>query len=102
MKSPPHTASDDQLLRRIRGEYLEMPGLCLTCEQAQRLWALDAPTCVRLLKSLVDAKFLQRTANGRYAMISNSAVHRLPMRMVKADIDMDGWVRPVQRMRSPG
>ena len=30
-----------ELLGRIRGEYLEMPGLKLTLAQAQRLWGLD-------------------------------------------------------------
>jgi hypothetical protein len=28
-------------LRRVKGEYLEMPGLRLTPAQAQRLWGLD-------------------------------------------------------------
>src|SRR5262245_7291557 len=35
----------ESLLRRIEGEYLEMPGLQLTREQAQRLWVLDCDTC---------------------------------------------------------
>jgi hypothetical protein len=35
-------ASRQEWLRRIRGEYLEMPGLCLTLAQAQRLWGLEA------------------------------------------------------------
>src|SRR4029078_1215783 len=38
--------------RPIRAEFLEMPGLCLTIEQAQRLWSLDPATCEALLKSL--------------------------------------------------
>lgn len=102
MESLEHRTSDEQLLRRIRGEYSEMPGLRLTCEQAQRLWGLDAMTCARLLKSLVDSKFLQRSVDGRYAPIGDSPVHHFPLRMVKADIDVHGQVRPVQRMRSPG
>ena len=32
------TASEDALLRRVRGEYREMPGMRLTIEQAMRLW----------------------------------------------------------------
>lgn len=31
-------------LQLIRAEYLEIPGLCLTMEQAQRLWGLDPVT----------------------------------------------------------
>lgn len=31
----------DTLLNRIRAEYLEMPGLCLKLEQAQRLCGVE-------------------------------------------------------------
>jgi len=54
------------LLRRIKGEYLEMPGLRLTAVQAQRLWQLDAVACQTLLDSLVQSKFLCRSAQGAY------------------------------------
>ena len=54
------------MLNRVRGEFLEMPGLQLRVEQAQRLWGLDRPTCEELLKSLVDAKFLSRRSGGVY------------------------------------
>jgi hypothetical protein len=53
------------MLCRIRGEFLEMPGLCLTEPQAQRLWSLDCRTCRALLTALVEAKLLARTADGR-------------------------------------
>ena len=32
------------LVHRVRGEFLEMPGLRLTRAQAQRLWGLDEET----------------------------------------------------------
>jgi hypothetical protein len=48
----------DEMLRRIRGEYLEMPGLSLTLEQAQRLWGLDAKTCRDFLPSLGETRVL--------------------------------------------
>jgi len=57
---------DDQLLIRIQGEYGEMPGLSLTAPQASRLWALDTATTARVLATLVDARFLRRTAVGKY------------------------------------
>ena len=57
--------TDDALLR-IRGEYLEMPGLRLTTQQAQRLWNLDRARCEALLNALVDARFLRRTADGAF------------------------------------
>lgn len=55
--------SDADLLSRVRGEYLEMPGLALTVEQAGRLWGVDAPTSRRLLDALVDREFLRRTGD---------------------------------------
>ncbi len=52
--------SFDAILRRIQGEFLEMPGLRLTLVQAQRLWNLDLLVCEALLEALVDARFLMR------------------------------------------
>jgi hypothetical protein len=54
------------LLRRIRAEYLEVPGLNLTRQQARRLWGLDEATCDNLLTTLVNAHFLRVTASGLY------------------------------------
>jgi len=54
------------IIRRIRGEYLEMPGLSLTVPQAQRLWGLEPAFCHDLLKALVDSGFLVRTGAGAY------------------------------------
>ena len=49
---------DERLLRCIRSEYSEMPGLSLTLEQASRLWNTDAATSVVLLETLVEERFL--------------------------------------------
>jgi hypothetical protein len=54
----------ESVLRRIRAEYIEMPGLRLTTAQAQRLWGLDRAACDALMGALVDAKFLFRTPGG--------------------------------------
>ena len=54
------------VLRRVKGEYLEMPGLRLTIAQAQRLWGLDRSVCDSLLGALVDSKFLFRTRDGAF------------------------------------
>lgn len=56
----------EQVLQRIRGEFLEMPGLRLTAAQAERLWGLDRETCSSLLAALVDASFLRQTRDGAY------------------------------------
>jgi hypothetical protein len=55
------------ILRRIQGEYNEMPGLRLTIAQAQRLWGLDRAECDAVLGALVDAKFLIRNRDGTFA-----------------------------------
>lgn len=74
-----------RLLRKIWNEYVEMPGLRLTREQAQRLWALDAHTCTALLESLVDLKFLVRGPDGQYARLKGNEIAQ-PLRMAKADV----------------
>jgi Fic family protein len=54
------------VVRRIESEYREMPGLCLTAAQAQRLWGLDHATCLRVLTLLVSRRILKRTKTGLY------------------------------------
>jgi len=66
--TPERQQRNERLAGRIRAEYLEMPGLCLTIEQAQRLWSLEPPTCGALLKSLIDSRFLRRTDCGRFVL----------------------------------
>lgn len=60
------SSSWESLLLRIKGEYLEMPGLALTLQQAQRLWALDEETCEAALRGLVRAGFLITTGAGTF------------------------------------
>jgi hypothetical protein len=62
----------DAALRRVQGEYLEMPGLRLTAAQAQRLWGLDRESCNALLGALVDTKFLYRTRDGAFMRINRT------------------------------
>ena len=57
------------LLNRVRSEFIEMPGLRLRIDQAQRLWNLDRDMCECILRSLVDAKFLIRFENDLYARL---------------------------------
>jgi hypothetical protein len=56
----------------IRAEYLEVPGLCLTSEQAQRLWGLDPATLEALLEALVEVKFLRCTRQRTYVRASGN------------------------------
>ena len=60
------------LLLRVQGEYHEMPGLTLTEAQARRLWNLDGHTCSLVLTTLLEQRFLRRTANGTYVMTGGS------------------------------
>lgn len=69
---------DDPLIVRILGEFREMPGLCVTRAQAQRLWGVDEPTCQRVLDQLTSAGAVRVTADGRY--ISNITDHLLAAR----------------------
>jgi hypothetical protein len=62
----------DLLLYRIRGEFLEMPGLRLTIEQAARLWQMDAATCTTLLMRLVSDRFLVQTRRGAYMRLDQA------------------------------
>ena len=59
---------DEAAIRRARDEFLEMPGLCLTIDQAQRLWGLEPRTCEALLTSLTDSRFLCRTNRGLFVL----------------------------------
>jgi hypothetical protein len=63
---------DDDLLNRMRGEFLEMPGLRLTRPQAQRLYGLDEALCQRALDRLVETSFLSIKSNGTYGRRSDS------------------------------
>lgn len=54
------------LLNRVRSEFIEMPGLRLRVDQAQRLWNLDRTSCETVLMSLVEAKFLHRDTDEIY------------------------------------
>jgi hypothetical protein len=71
-------AVSDLVLQRVSSEFLEMPGLRLTCQQAQRLWGLDEPTCLTILELLVETKFLCRTGRGMYARLSEGRNAPIP------------------------
>jgi hypothetical protein len=76
--------SREEILRRIRDEFIEMPGLCLTHAQAQRLWGLDAQTCASLMSSLTQDHFLSLRKDGSYGRPFGAAVMRnFPLRAAK-------------------
>jgi hypothetical protein len=63
---------NDGLVYRIRGEFLEMPGLRLTLEQAARLWHIDAAVCATVLMRLVAEHFLTRTRHGAFVRLDQA------------------------------
>ena len=67
----------DDVLQRIQGEFIEMPGLRLTPAQAQRLWGLERDVCDALLGALVDAKFLAQTRDGSFVRMDGALPTRV-------------------------
>jgi DNA-binding IclR family transcriptional regulator len=55
-----------QLLTRVRGEFIEMPGMRLTAAQAWRLLGIKPALCQRILRALVNAQFLEHRPDGTY------------------------------------
>lgn len=78
--------ANTKLLCRIWHEYVEMPGLRLTLDQARRLWAADAHLCGSALERLVDLRYLVRTPDGRYARHAEGAGDAPRLRMAKAEV----------------
>jgi hypothetical protein len=70
----------EEVLLRVKGEFLEMPGLRVTEAQARRLWGLDADSCQALLRELVQAKFLFRTRDGAFMRVEQATSIKAPLR----------------------
>lgn len=58
----------DALVRRIKREYEEMPGLRLTFAQARRLWRMETAICTEALRALTRSGFLRRTHDGQFVL----------------------------------
>jgi hypothetical protein len=52
------------IVRRVREEFREMPGLRLTPAQATRLWGLELDTCRAVIETLVASAYLRWTRAG--------------------------------------
>jgi hypothetical protein len=76
MVTPELSSRSEDVLRQVRGEFLEMPGLRLTEPQARRLWNLDEAACAALLNVLVDAKFLFKTRDGAFMRVDHATPAR--------------------------
>jgi hypothetical protein len=65
-----------ELLARIRAEYREMPGLCLTPAQAARLWGLTPEVCAEVLQALGAEGALICTRELRYVAAATEPTPR--------------------------
>jgi hypothetical protein len=54
----------DALVTRIKSEFNESPGMCLTLRQGARLWGIAPEECARIVDLLVSQEFLRWTRNG--------------------------------------
>ena len=61
-------------LERLRAEFLEMPDLRVTVEQAQRLCGIEPALCKAMLDALVDMKFLCIKSDGSYARLTDGQI----------------------------
>lgn len=71
---PKNAEVHDSIVRRVKNEFAEMPGLQLTRVQAERLWALDGERCGAVLDTLVESGFLRRGMDGRYRRSTDDLV----------------------------
>jgi hypothetical protein len=62
----PHGHGADDLLGRVRAEFLEMPGLQVTCTEASRLLGIEPHACVAMLGHLAAEGFLRVSPRGSY------------------------------------
>ena len=62
------------VVKRLRAEYLQLPGLRLTVEQVQRLCGIERMMCQSVLDALVDAKFLCMKPDGTYTRVTDGEI----------------------------
>ena len=64
----PFTSTISPLASRVRGEFVEMPGLQLTVPQAATLFGLTPEAARSVLDELRQASVLRRTDRGSYSL----------------------------------
>ena len=60
----------EQVVDRVRAEYLEMPDLQLKAAQVQRLCGIERDVCAIVLDTLLGTKFLYVKPDGHYRRTS--------------------------------
>ena len=64
----------------IRQQFQQTPDLCVTADQASRLWGLEAAELDAVLSAFVDARLLNRTRGGAYMLRSDPPPRIIPER----------------------
>jgi DNA-binding GntR family transcriptional regulator len=78
----------EDVLSRLRAEFLEMPGMQLTADQVHRLCGVERALCRRALDALVASRFLRVKADGRYARVADAGDVPLPF-LARADLRVE-------------
>jgi hypothetical protein len=81
----------EEVLNRLRAEFLEMPGMHLKPEQVQRLCGVERALCQTALDSLVHARFLYVCADGQYARITDG--EGSPHRSARVGVRIDTHIQ---------
>src|SRR5688572_25912717 len=69
----PAMFTTEVLVDRIRSEYVALPGLKLTRDQACRLWGVDDDHCAAAFEILLAEGFLHRTGTGKFVALPRPA-----------------------------
>jgi hypothetical protein len=56
------------ITRRVYSEFMEMPGMTLTLDQAACLFNIPSVACARIFEELIDDGVLCLVGNGRYGL----------------------------------
>jgi hypothetical protein len=78
------------VLHRLRAEYMEMPGLRLKAQQVQRLCGIEPTMCQAVLDALVAEGFLSAKADGHYARLTDGQHPHSAEADVRADTLQSG------------
>jgi ABC-type taurine transport system substrate-binding protein len=63
---PPDVRRFERILRAVRAEYDEMPGMMLTCPQLRRLFRLTPEECQAVVACLTAEQYLTEDAEHQF------------------------------------
>ena len=82
----------DEAIDLIRTEYVQMPGLSMTCKQVRRVWNLSNDVCRDALTALTRAGLLIENRDGSYVRATRVPLRRsaAPQRRHRGDLEQLG------------